>query len=272
MGFFNTPWGRFALLGIGVLAISTAAPMVKLLPNVPTLVIAASRLALAACILVPLGWRHNQNHPHALSARDMIIVIAAAVCLALHFATWIASLRYTSVASSVVLVTLTPLLLALAGYVIWGERLSRSFAIGIGFGMLGSLCIGWNDFFELNVCTDSRALFGDFLALSGAVLLSAYLLCGRLVRADISLSVYVASVYAGAAFLHVTVCLFLDLPFRGYSGQAYLLLAFLGFGPQLIGHWRIFRQRLWGRPFWVSRSEPISSHGSSSMKQSRGCK
>ena len=236
MGFFNTAPGRFVLLGIGVLVISTAAPVIKFLPHVPSLVIAASRLALSACILVPIGWRQRQTSPPPLSTRDIIIVIAAGVCLALHFATWIASLRYTSVASSVVLVTLNPLLLALAGYVIWGERLSRSLAIGIGLGMLGSVCIAWNDFQGLNVYTHDQALFGDFLALCGAVLMSAYLLCGRLVRAHIPLSIYVGSVYACAAFLLLTVCLFLDLPFSGYSGDTYLLLALLGLGPQLIGH------------------------------------
>ena len=236
MGFFNTAAGRFVLLGIGVLVISTAAPVIKFLPHVPSLVIAASRLALATCILVPMGYLQRQTSPHTLTTRDISIVIAAGVCLALHFATWIASLRYTSVASSVVLVTLNPLLLALASYVLWGERLARSLAMGIGLGMLGSVCIAWNDFRGLSVYTNDQALFGDFLALCGAVSMSAYLLCGRLVRTHISLSLYVGAVYACAATLLVTVCLLRGLPFSGYSGHTYLLLALLGLGPQLIGH------------------------------------
>jgi drug/metabolite transporter (DMT)-like permease len=112
-------------------------------------------------------------------------------------------------------------------------------AIGIGLGMLGSVCIAWNDFRGLSVYANDQndqAVFGDFLALCGAVLMSAYLLCGRLVRAHISLSIYVGLVYACAAFLLVTACFILDLPFSGYSGHTYLLLALLGLGPQLIGH------------------------------------
>jgi drug/metabolite transporter (DMT)-like permease len=131
---------------------------------------------------------------------------------------------------------INPLLLALANYVIWGERLSRSLGIGIGLGMLGSVCITWNDFRGLSAYTNDQALFGDFLALCGAVLMSAYLLCGRLVRTHIPLSVYVGAVYACAAGLLTTACLIFGLPFGAYSGQTYCFLALLGLGPQLIGH------------------------------------
>ena len=98
------PTYTLLVLAVGVLAISTAAPLIKLVHDVPALVVAAYRLSVAALIMAPFGWTHMQSHHVRIGARDALIVIGAGVCLALHFASWISSLYYTSVASSVVLV------------------------------------------------------------------------------------------------------------------------------------------------------------------------
>ena len=173
------PRGTLAVLGVGILAISTAAPLIKLVPDVPPLVVAAFRLGLAALIFTPLSLVRLRTAGSSPSLPDLLVVSVAGLCLALHFAAWIASLRYTSVASSVALVTMNPLLLAIAGYLIWRERLVRRQWCGIGLALLGGLCIGWNDFQQAGPALES-ALYGDVLAICGAVMISAYLLCGRL--------------------------------------------------------------------------------------------
>ena len=228
MHFFNTSGGRLVLLSIGVAAISTAAPLIKLIPEVPSVLVAASRLGFASLILLPLGWRHH----YAVGRHQPVLVLAAGLCLALHFVSWIASLRYTSVASSVILVTLTPLLLVPAGYLMWGERPTRRLGLGIGLAIGGSVCIAWND------CQLSppQALYGDLLALGGAVMMAAYLMCGRLVRPSVPLPLYAGLVYACAALCLWTVCLLSPVSILGYAGSAYLILLLLGLGPQLIGH------------------------------------
>ena len=228
MHFFNTSPGRLVLLSIGVAAISTAAPLIKLIPEVPSVLVAASRLGFASLILLPLGWRHR----HAVGRHQPILVLAAGLCLALHFVSWIASLRYTSVASSVILVTLTPLLLVPAGYLMWGERLTRRLGLGIGLAIGGSVCIAWNDF----QLSPPQALYGDLLALGGAVMMAAYLVCGRLVRPSVPLPLYAGLVYASAALFLWAVCLLSPVSILGYAGSAYLILLLLGLGPQLIGH------------------------------------
>ena len=228
MHFFNTSAGRLVLLSIGVVAISTAAPLIKLIPEVSSVLVAASRLGVASLILLPLGWRHR----HAVGRQQPALVLAAGLCLALHFVSWIASLRYTSVASSVILVTLTPLLLVPAGYLMWGERPTRRLGLGIGLAMGGSVCIAWNDF----QFSPPQALYGDLLALGGAVMMAAYLMCGRLVRPSVPLPLYAGLVYACAALCLWTVCLLSPASILGYAGSAYLILLLLGLGPQLIGH------------------------------------
>ena len=228
MHFFNTSGGRLVLLSIGVAAISTAAPLIKLIPEVPSVLVAASRLGFASLILLPLGWRHR----HAVGRHQPALVLAAGLCLALHFVSWIASLRYTSVASSVILVTLTPLLLVPAGYLMWGERPTRRLGLGIGLAIGGSVCIAWNDF----QLSPPQALYGDLLALGGAVMMAAYLVCGRLVRPSVPLPLYAGLVYACAALCLWAVCLLSPVSILGYTGSAYLILLLLGLGPQLIGH------------------------------------
>ena len=228
MHFFNTSAGRLVLLSIGVVAISTAAPLIKLIPEVPSVLVAASRLGFASLILLPLGWRHR----HAVGRHQPALVLAAGLCLALHFVSWTASLRYTSVASSVILVTLTPLLLVPAGYLMWGERPTRRLGLGIGLAIGGSVCIAWNDF----QLSPPQALYGDLLALGGAVMMAAYLVCGRLVRPSVPLPLYAGLVYACAALCLWAVCLLSPVSILGYAGSAYLILLLLGLGPQLIGH------------------------------------
>ncbi len=230
MHFFNTPLGRLVLTSIGVVAISTAAPLIKLIPEVPSMLVAAYRLGFASLLLLPIGWRRRQTV--TVSRKQSALMLGAGLCLALHFVSWIASLRYTSVASSVVLVTLTPLLLPPAAYLIWGERLTRLLIIGIGLATIGIGCIAWNDF----QLSPPQALFGDLLAAGGAVMMSAYLVCGRLARPTVPLPLYVGLVYTCAALLLWTGCLLSPVSILGYPGSAYLVLLLLGLGPQLIGH------------------------------------
>ena len=229
------PRGTFAVLGVGILAISTAAPLIKLVPDVPPLVVAAYRLGLAALIFTPLSLIRLRTERASILARDLWIVAGAGMCLALHFAVWIASLRYTSVASSVALVTMNPLLLAIAGYLIWHERLVSRQWFGIGWALLGSMCIGWNDFQQPGPNVGS-AIYGDVLAVCGAVMVSAYLLCGRFARTGLSLSVYVGLVYGCAALVLIMGCLLFQLSLFGYATQDYIILILLALLPQVLGH------------------------------------
>ena len=229
------PRGTLAVLGVGIIAISTAAPLIKLVSDVPPLVVAAYRLGLAALIFTPLSLIRLRTEHIPISVRDLWIVAGAGMCLALHFAAWIASLRYTSVASSVALVTMNPLLLAIAGYLIWNERLVRRQWLGIGLALLGGLCIGWNDFQQPRPAVVS-AVYGDILAVCGAIMVSAYLLCGRFARARLSLSVYVGLVYGCAALVLITGCLLFQLPLFGYATQDYIILILLALIPQVLGH------------------------------------
>ena len=157
-------WQPYLVLALGVLAVSWAAIFIRL-ATAPALVTGAYRLTLASLILTPLAlWRNGGELLH-LDRRDLWLMAAAGVFLGLHFAAWISSLSYTSVASSVVLVTTDSLFVGLAARFLLKQYVSSSMFIGIALATLGGVIIGWGDF-----RVSGWALWGDVLAIIGAMM------------------------------------------------------------------------------------------------------
>ncbi len=230
----------------GILAVSTASLFIRYAQQeAPSLVIAAYRLGLASLALsLPVLRRHGGDF-RRLSRRDRLLVMLSGVFLAVHFATWITSLEYTTVASSVVLVSTTPLWVGILSPVLLKERLTRPLVIGMSLTLTGSVLVGLNDACGWHgglVCpplgkfVQGSAAWGDFLALMGAWMAAGYLLIGRQVREKLSLWSYILGVYGTAAVVLIAWAAGRHLPFTGYSPRAYLWFAALALVPQLMGH------------------------------------
>lgn len=231
----------------GILAVSTASIFIRLAQeSAHSLVIAAYRLTLASLVLLPYTITQKRTELKALSFRSYGLAILSGTLLALHFATWITSLQYTSVASSVVLVTTTPLWVALFSAPILRERIPRSVLIGLVIALLGSSIVGLADACQLSANTIScpaladflqgQAFWGDFLALAGAWFAAGYLMIGRNLRAHMSLASYTFLVYGMAAIVLLGVVLADRLPMIGYPPVTYLWFLGLALIPQLFGH------------------------------------
>lgn len=218
----------YLLLPIGIIAISTASIFIKLC-DAPALVISAYRLTLASLLLAPFAsykkcwqkWNGSEWRWLTLSG----------IFLALHFAFWIASLKFTSVASSVVLVSTNPIFVGLGAWLFLKESPGWNLMVGIGLSFLGSGLIGFGD-----VALSKEALMGDGLALLGAITASGYLLVGRRMRKAKDLLSYIFPVYSVGAIVLILIALAFQKPFFGYSSSTYLYLFLLAFVPQLIGH------------------------------------
>jgi drug/metabolite transporter (DMT)-like permease len=217
-------------LAMGIVAVSFASIFIRL-AEAPPLVIAASRLAIASLILAPAALIRARDELRALNRGDLGLALLSGLFLGLHFATWISSLEYTSVASSVVFVDTSPLFVGLASHLLLKERVSRQMSAGIAVAVLGGIIIGYGDF-----GLGARELFGDFLALAGAMAVSGYFLVGRKLRRKLSLLSYIFLVYATAAAFLVVLCLVTGHTFSGYSWQTYLMFLLLAVVPQIIGH------------------------------------
>jgi drug/metabolite transporter (DMT)-like permease len=226
--------GRLLLsLVIGIVAISFASIFIRLAQaeGAPPLSIAAWRLIIASAVLLPYAWASRRDEIHSLSRREWGWLIASGIFLGLHFASWIASFAYTSVASSVVLVSMGPVFVGLGSWLLLGERPTLLLAVGIVLAAVGSIVISWGDFGQ-----GQDQLRGDLLALTGAIMVAGYLMIGRKVRASRSLMTYIALVYGVAMVVLLLIVVATGTPMWGLSPTAYGWMLALGLIPQLIGH------------------------------------
>jgi drug/metabolite transporter (DMT)-like permease len=222
------------LLG-GVLIASTAAIMITFARDAGThpLVISAGRIAFASVILTPIALLRSAREIRSLSRRDWGLGLLSGVFLAVHFASWISSLAYTSVASSTALVTTNPVFVALVSYALWRERIGRTALLGILLTLFGSVLIAISDG---GGGSGSNPLLGDLLALLGAVCVTGYFLIGRDLRRHIAILPYIWLVYSTAAVVLLLWMALAGYTLLGLPSGVYLLLLLLAVGPQLLGH------------------------------------
>jgi drug/metabolite transporter (DMT)-like permease len=212
----------------GIVAISTASIFIKLCDAHP-LVIASYRLGLASLILTPIALR-PRRYGKILRGQWKLLFLTG-LFLALHFIFWIASLRYTSVASSVVIVNLNPVFVGLGSYIFLKERVTKLMILGIFLSITGGMVIGLSDF-----TVSTHAGLGDLLALGGALMASGYLMAGRKLRQEMDLLSYIFPVYGTASLVVLLIALVAGVPFVGYSYRTYAFFLMLAIIPQLIGH------------------------------------
>ena len=225
-----------AVLLAGIISISFAAIFIRLCDDVPSIMIAAYRLTAASVILLAF-FRLRGHTFKKVSREDFILSLLGGLFLALHFILWITSLKYTSVASSVVLVTTNPIFVGIFSYFFLKEKQHIELLIGIILCFMGSILIAAGDSgFERLIIVNREALLGDILALAGAIMASGYLLVGSKAREKLDILTYITVVYTVAALILIILSLVLDIPFTGYRNSSYLYMVLLAIVPQLIGH------------------------------------
>lgn len=220
----------YLTLFVGVLAVSFAATFIRL-ADAPPLVIAAYRLTIASIILIPFASIKSMRGLNKLSRRDVLLILLSSVFIALHFGLWITSLSYTSIASSVVLVTSHPAFVAVVSYFLWRERLNKLAISGIVVALIGVIFINYSGF-----TFGSQALLGDLLALIAGFSMGAYLIIGGQLRARIDILSYLTLIYSGAAVILLIATIISGHSFFGYSPKTYTMLILLALIPQLLGH------------------------------------
>jgi len=235
----------FAII-LALLAVSTASIFIKLAQQeAPSLVIAALRLTFATLILAPLVLIRHSNELIELPRGELVLAAAAGLFLSAHFATWITSFEYTSIANSVVLVTTGPLWVALLSPIFLKENLTRAAIVGLVFALLGGTIIGlagacvFDNGIKCPAMAEvfqGHAMWGNFLALAGAWAISGYLIIGRKLRVKISLIPYIFVVY-GLAATALIIIMFItgNTPF-GFKPITYWWILLMAAFPQLIGH------------------------------------
>lgn len=219
------------IMGIGLVAVSLSAIFIRL-ADAPGVVVAAYRMVLASLLLLPWTLRALRETP--LTRQNAGYAILAGLLLGLHFATWISSLSYTSVAASTALGTTTPIWIALISWIFLRLTPSFSTLLGMLVAILGGALIGFSG---INGGSSSAPLLGNSLALLGALAAAAYLLLGRSAQnRGLSLQAYIGVAYGIAALTLLPLPFLFGLPYGGYSQDTYFWVLMLALIPQLIGH------------------------------------
>jgi drug/metabolite transporter (DMT)-like permease len=235
------------VLLIAILAVSTSSIFIRFAQadGTPSIVIAALRLAFASLILTPIALFGHLDEIKRFTRTEVLLGALSGIFLAIHFATWITSLEFTTVASSVVFVSTGPLWVAMFSPVLLHERLSRVAVIGLILSLAGGVVAGLGDACQWNnglTCPDlqnileGEAMWGNFLALAGAWAVTGYLIIGRKLRGDRSLIPYIFLVYGMAAIVLLLFMLISDNTPIGYTPKVYGWIFMLAVVPQLIGH------------------------------------
>ncbi len=226
----SPPATDLALIAVGVVGVSTSGPLMAA-TAVPALAIAFWRNALATAVLAPVALARHRGELQSMRGRTAVLTVLAGALLAAHFATWIPSLRFTSVASATALVATQVLWTAVFARLA-GHPVDRRTWLGMAVSLLGVVLVTGVDF-----SLSPRALIGDLLAVAGGVLAAAYVVVGAEVRRTVSTTAYTVVCYGTCSLLLLATCLAArqDLG-GGYTAEDWWKLVALTVAAQLLGH------------------------------------
>ncbi len=228
------------ILGIGLLAVCCASIFIRLARESTGsssafigVFIAFARITVASLVTVPLGFFAIRKEKPSREA--IRLGVWAGVALALHFAFWISSLSFTSIAASTTIATTNPIWLSLWAWLVWKQPPSTRVRFGVAVAFLGGILVAFGDTGGSSQATNP--LLGNFLSLLGAFSVSAYYLLGQAAqKAGLSITAYAGVAYGMAALVLLPLPLIFSVPYTGYPLEAYFWLLLLGLIPQLIGH------------------------------------
>ncbi|MGN8228701.1 DMT family transporter [Paenibacillus polymyxa] len=215
----SLPFHPYILLLISILSVSISSIMIKS-SDTPTSVAGMYRLYMSVLIMLPfVPWKMFRSLE--MNKKDWSTVFIAGLFLGLHFLFWMESLVYTSVASSMVILSLQPLFVMMGSYIIFRERANILTILCLIAALVGSIIIAWGD-----IGISREALIGDGLSLVGTILVSAYMLAGQKVSHKINANVYSVIVFfiGGSVMLVYNLLNHYALIEYGSSDWMYFLL------------------------------------------------
>ncbi len=220
------------MIVIGILGISLSAIFVKY-SKAPSAVTAGFRLGWTVLLMSPVVWGKKEVREELLHVdkKEFALSALSGLFLAIHFVLWFESLQHTSVASSTSIVCTEVIWVALGFCLFLRGTLSKKAVLAIAITFVGSLMIAYADSTAGGV-----HLYGDFLALIAALAVAVYTLIGRIVRKNVSTSVYTYVVYASCAAVLLITCFFQGYHFFGYGMSAVVVGLLLSVFSTILGH------------------------------------
>lgn len=198
----------------------------------PSLVISAYRMLFTSLMLLIPVMMNSKSEFKNISKKEYFLCTISGIFLALHFATWISSIKMTTIANSTILVSCSPLFVALANYFITKEKLNGKMVFGISMSLVGTIIIALGSSGD----SASNLMLGNSLAFLGAIFVAGYLVIGGIVRKNMSAVTYVFIVYSVSTFVLFFMCIASNTPIYPYAPREFLLFIALAFFCSILGH------------------------------------
>ena len=219
------------VLMVGILGISVSAIFVKF-SAAPSAVTAAFRLCWAVLLLTPavFGSKSVRKELFSISGKQLLLSVLSGLFLAVHFVLWFESLKHTSVASSTTIVCTEVIWVCLGFCLVLKGKLTWKAVAAIVITLGGSAIIALSD------SGSGAHLYGDILALLGAISVAVNTLLGRVMRQRMSNGVYTYLVYTACAATLVTTCVVQGYDLFGYGWSPVIVGLLLAVFSTIMGH------------------------------------
>ena len=224
-----------SILLISVLSSSFAAINIVSC-NAPSLSIALYRLLFTTLLLLPFVILNKKvrKEIREIPRSTLIVMVGIGLILSAHFAFWITSLEFTSVASSVMLVTIHPVLVAPAAHYLFKEKLSIVNLIGILVSISGVIILIYGNYGLSSLKLDT--LEGNMLEILGGISAGFYILGGRRIRRNVSIATYAIVVYGVGTLALLVICIFFNAPVYGLDVNDYWIILLMAVVSGIFGH------------------------------------
>ncbi|ULO10116.1 DMT family transporter [Paenibacillus sp. 19GGS1-52] len=217
------------LMIIGIVAVSFSSIFIKW-SAAPASVQGMYRLLFTSLLMLPFA-RPYSGAAFALRKKDWVMLGLSGTMLALHFLLWMGSLKYTSVASSTMIMALEPVFIMLGAYFLYKERTAISALLGMAIAIGGVLFIGWGD---VGISADN--LKGDLLSIGGTAAVAVHMLIGQKLVVRMPSYLYSLIVFLSAVIVFAVYNLFMGVPFFNYPARDWGIFVLLAVVPTVFGH------------------------------------
>lgn len=215
---------------LGVVGVSLSAVFVRW-STAPSLVLALYRMAFSALLLVPAALARREEFFRDLPRREALLSLLSGAFLGLHFACYFEALRWTSIASAVVLVDAEVLFVALATALFLRRKLGKRAWLAVGLAFGGSVTVALAD-----TAAGTDPLRGNLFALSGALCMAVYTMLGAACRRRLSTTAYTWLVYVSASGTLLLIVLAGGLSLTGWGTENLLTALGMAVFCTLLGH------------------------------------
>jgi drug/metabolite transporter (DMT)-like permease len=214
---------------IGMLAISFAPILVRY-SDAPVSVQGLYRMLFTVILVLPFGGKQLRTLG-SISWKDWVLLGCAGFFLALHFLLWMASLDYTSIASSTIILSLEPVFVMVGAFFLFKDRPGRVALIGMGVAFIGVCFVGSGD-----MGVSRTAFFGDLLSFLGTVAVAVNMLLAKQILTRVSSYLYSLIVFVVCVLCFLLYNVFMGIRMTGYPAKEWLVFLLLAVVPTVFGH------------------------------------